>query len=108
MQLTEALAEASAARRDAARHRAAADAAVRERSGTDTERARLAAEAERLNGEVRRLIGQLEEASSSCQAQVGREELNITSHLNRNYITKGTLLQSLIWDSDCASLDRSQ
>jgi predicted nuclease with TOPRIM domain len=83
VQLTEALAEASAARRDAARHRAAADAAVRERSGTDTERARLAAEAEQLKGEVRRLTRQLEEASSSCQAQVGREELYITSFLNR-------------------------
>lgn len=82
-QLTEALAEASAARHDAARHRAAADAAVRERSGTDTERARLAAEAERLKGEVQGLARQMEEASSSCQAQVGREEAYITSFLNR-------------------------
>ena len=69
--LKEALAEASAARRDAARHRAAASAAEQERHATDAERDRLAAESSRLKGEVRYLTRQLDEASTSLQEQVG-------------------------------------
>lgn len=72
--LREALAEASAARHDAARHRAAAGAAEQERRATSAERDRLAAEASRLEGEVQCLTRRLDEATTSLQEQVGVDD----------------------------------
>lgn len=65
-----ALAEAAAARGDAARHLAAAEAAERERAAAGAARARLAAEASRLEGEVSRVKEQLDVATNTLHAQV--------------------------------------